>query len=95
MILHKFNTSPFSHSTIGDSLARVQSKDGIVLTEDAVYALLDDTLCLKFSSLSVQIYVLQADVLARGLVQQSHSFESIDYSDLVDLTLTFDKVISW
>lgn len=95
MILHKFTTSPFARSTINDSLTRVQSKDGIVLTEDAVYALLDDTLCRKLSSLNVQVYVLRADLLARGLKQQRHSFESVDYSGLVELTLTFDKVISW
>ena len=95
MILHKFNTSPFAHSTINDSLSRIQSEDGVVLTEDAVYAIVDEDLCTKLSALSAQIYVLQPDVLARGLAQQPHSFVFIDYSGLVELTLTFDNVISW
>ena len=95
MILHKFNTSPFAHSTIRDSLKRIQSADGIVLTEDAVYALIDKTLCLKLSELTDHIYVLQADILARGLANQCHSFSNIDYSELVNLTLKFDNVISW
>jgi len=95
MILHKFNASPFVHATIKHSLARCQPKDGIVLTEEAVYAVQDETLCNELSSLDAQVYVLQSDLIARGLEQQCHPFESIDYNGLVDLSLAFDKVISW
>ena len=53
--------------------------DDIVLMGDAVYGEIEGA------------YALQDDVIARGL---SHS-KQVTYSELVDLSLRHDKVVSW
>ncbi len=95
MILHKFNTSPFSNSTIIDGLKRVSPIDGVVLTEDAVYTIKHSDLLESIQRLTKQIYVLEPDLHARGLVMENAGIKTLDYPDLVALTLEYDSVVSW
>ena len=70
--------------------------DAILLLEDGVYALFaaDDVLSEVLGD--VPVYVLEADVLARGINNRNDlDITVIDYAGFVELTECHDKVMSW
>lgn len=94
MILHKLSISPFSHLALEHCMLRMHSSDGLLLTQDSVYAVMDKTLISKLSELE-SVYVLQEDAQARGVQVASDKIQLISYNGFVELSLQFDKVISW
>ncbi|MBN7820601.1 sulfurtransferase complex subunit TusB [Bowmanella sp. Y26] len=95
MILHLLRSSPFSDHSLSQCLSRIAKQDGIVLIQDAVYALQGHQ--QAWYSLLMQceqLYVLQDDLYARG-IKAADAICTIDYPQLVALTLKFDKVMSW
>jgi tRNA 2-thiouridine synthesizing protein B len=68
----------------------VSDGDAILLIENAVYGQLsgDD------SDLDVKLFVLEADLEARGVTAHS-DYKVIDYAGFVSLCTEYDKVISW
>jgi tRNA 2-thiouridine synthesizing protein B len=72
----------------------MHSSDGLLLTQDSVYAVMDKTLISKLSELE-SVYVLQEDAQARGVQVASDKIQLISYNGFVELSLQFDKVISW
>ena len=97
MLLHLVNRSPYQHSALHDCLARCSAEDGILLTEDGVYAALANSPHRSaLESSGATIYVLQADLEARGLMSDiSPSATSVDERRFVQLTLEYDNVVSW
>jgi tRNA 2-thiouridine synthesizing protein B len=94
MILHKIDSSPFNHLALQHCLQRIQTTDALLLTQDAVYAVMDKTLNVKFVELHA-VFVLKEDAEARGIVIESDKIQLITYTQFVELSLKYDKVVSW
>jgi tRNA 2-thiouridine synthesizing protein B len=94
MNLHKITSSPFTHLTLQHCLQRIQSTEGLLLTQDATYAVLDKTLYSKLIELQ-SVYILKEDAEARGIEIKSDKIKLITYAQFVELSLEFDKVVSW
>jgi tRNA 2-thiouridine synthesizing protein B len=88
MILHTFNNQRAFHV----SRAFVQETDQILFLEDGVYCLLDKTLDMPDSN----IYILQADMDARGLADRiGPEIHRVDYEGFVQLCCDADSVSNW
>lgn len=99
-MLHILRHSPHTDNRFAGCLRVLGSEQALLLTEDAVYALLPDSLAATQLSLlpaAVQLYVLQADMLARGLALDDlpSRVQIIDYPDMVVVCAKYSKVISW
>ncbi|GAA0344931.1 sulfurtransferase complex subunit TusB [Bowmanella denitrificans] len=96
MILHLLRSSPFTTLDIGQSLALMDQDDGLLLMQDAVYAIQGQGQSW-FEQLQQRqgIYILKEDMQARGLSHCPGFIEQVDYSKFVTLTLTFDQVVTW
>lgn len=94
MILHKLTASPFSNQAMQHCLLRVHSNDAVLLTQDAVYALMDTSLSVQLKQLP-NLYVLKDDAEARGVTLHDENVNLISYSDFVELSLKYDNVLSW
>ncbi len=95
-ILHTVNQSPFTHSALEQCLCYTQECDAILLLENGVYAaLLTHPLSDKLSG--KKCYAIEADLQARGLLEQtlaSH-IQLINFTDFVGLTTQYKLVQSW
>ena len=70
--------------------------DAILLIEDAVYALFEASDVLTEVILDIPVYVLEADVLARGVSNRDDlNITAVDYDGFVELTEAHDKVLGW
>ncbi|MCD1126157.1 sulfurtransferase complex subunit TusB [Jinshanibacter sp. LJY008] len=96
-MLHTLSHSPYQMdmnalaNTIGQS-------DVLVLLQDGVTAALKDSrwLTLLIQRNPINIYVLQEDIEARGLLLLIDSRVGIiDYSGLVDLSVTHYPQVNW
>jgi tRNA 2-thiouridine synthesizing protein B len=94
MILHKISSSPFSHLALQHCLQRIYNTDGLLLTQDAVYAVMHQTLHAKLAELHA-VYVLKDDLEARGVRLENNNIQIITYAEFVELSLKYDNVISW
>ncbi|GAC18286.1 sulfurtransferase complex subunit TusB [Paraglaciecola arctica] len=94
MILHKISTSPFTHLALEHCLLRLHSSDGLLLTQDAVYGLRHQSLYSKLSELRC-VYVLKEDAHARGVAVENDKIQLVDYAEFVELSLEYEKVMSW
>jgi len=98
-ILHTVNKSPFEHSTLTSCLRLASPGDGILLLEDGVYAGLVNSpfsVHLESSLERFRIYVLEPDLLARGILNLVHpNLQRVDYAGFVDLTTCYSKVQAW
>lgn len=92
MLLHTLNKA----SDTGLKQECTQSlgpEDALLLMEDAVLAVRDDS---WRSSLPCPLYVLEADIQARGLGPfLPEAVACIDYAGFVSLCCEFDNVINW
>lgn len=94
MILHKIASSPFSHRALDHCLQRIHATDGLLLTQDAVYGLMDKELSTKLQQLEA-VFVLKEDAEARGIEIEPSTIQLINYEQFVELCLKYEKVISW
>jgi tRNA 2-thiouridine synthesizing protein B len=94
MILHKISASPFTHQALQHCLQRIDEIDGLLLTQDAVYAVLHQSLNSKLAELD-SVFVLKEDAEARGVHVKSNHIQLISYAEFVDLSLKYEKVMSW
>ena len=96
-MLHTLTSSPSQSFLLSDCLPYLQNDDEIILMEDGVYgALCKTTACKQLKSLSVKIYFLKADVLARGLISHiDESFELIDYEGFVSISEQHVTQMKW
>ncbi len=70
------------------------AEDAVLLTQDATYALQDKQCLRLLSTKTDHIFVLQADRLARGLTALD-TIKDVTYEEMVELCVTYDRVISW
>ena len=98
MNLHLVFSSPNATSALSDCLQNIDSSDGLVLIEDGVYASIDSAFLNQINKFN-QCYLVESDSIARGLSSASGenalNIKPISYDELVDLTLNYDKTISW
>ena len=94
MILHKISSSPFEQLALQHCLQRIHSSDGLLLTQDAVYAVMHQTLNSKLEALDA-VYILKEDADARGVRVISAHIQLISYAEFVGLSLQYEKVMSW
>ena len=87
-MLHTVNKSPFQNSALESCLRLVQKGDIILLLEDGVYAAATGTVKSSLIEQAVKqhvVYVMEADLQARGLDQLIKSVRIASYGDFVDL----------
>ncbi|WP_423906960.1 sulfurtransferase complex subunit TusB [Candidatus Spongiihabitans sp.] len=99
-MLHTVNKSPFEKNSFNTSLRLAKKGSDILLIEDAVYAALKDSAIEKAVKQAVtmhSIYVLEPDLMARGLqpARLIKGIQIVGYEGFVDLAVKNDKVQSW
>ncbi|WP_323750898.1 sulfurtransferase complex subunit TusB [Marinobacter sp.] len=87
--LHILNKAP-EHPRHVACLHALAPADTLVLIENGVLSAAGTQL-----SLPCQLYALKADIEARALESAVGDIETIDYSELVQLTEKHEKIISW
>ena len=99
MILHTVNKSPFESDLLNACLRTASEHSGILLLEDGVYGALASapaSALLKQMMATHNFYVLQADVVARGIADTIISgFEVVDYPRFVELCSYYHCVQAW
>lgn len=94
--LHLLNKSPFSTHSFETALMFLDEHDGILLTGDAVYALLTNTILpTKIEPLSAHVYALEEDVATRAISPIADNVKIIDYPSFVKLCTEYKKVVTW
>lgn len=96
--LHLHSHSPFADDGLRTSLRWLAPGDGLLLTGDAVYALLDGAplwASLEALPASVGLYALDEDLTARAMTQVPERVQALDYPAFVQLCLDYSKVNSW
>ncbi|MDP0562037.1 MAG: sulfurtransferase complex subunit TusB [Candidatus Endonucleobacter sp. (ex Gigantidas childressi)] len=69
--------------------------DAILLLEDGIYLLSSNTSFLGTLTKKHSIYILDNDQQARGILCHDNNIIAVDYARFVDLTIFYDRVISW
>ncbi|WP_422134079.1 MULTISPECIES: sulfurtransferase complex subunit TusB [unclassified Endozoicomonas] len=77
-------------------LRALNAGDSVLLLEEGVYALYEASDVLSDLLRHVTVYVLEADVLARGITNRDDlDIGMVDHQGFVELTEANDKVVSW
>lgn len=77
---------------LDEALPYIAEHDALLLIEDAVVLATDETKQLD----GMQHYALEEDLIARGLNKKAKSgWKLVDYPQFVELTLQYDKSVSW
>ncbi len=88
--LHILNKGP-EHARTRTCLSALGPNDELLLIENGA-------LCLAKKNLDLdcgRIYVIEADLAARGLSDQNNNAQPIDYATMVALTAEAENIISW
>ena len=99
-LLHIVNKSPFERNSL-DSCLRLAKKDSaILLIEDGIYAILNNSSSSKKMSQALSrhsVYALRPDIEARGIDPDKiiEGISLIDYDGFVKLTTECSNVQSW
>ncbi|MBW8185457.1 sulfurtransferase complex subunit TusB [Shewanella nanhaiensis] len=93
MILHKIQTSPAQDNALSTCLRYIDKQDTLLLSGNAVNALL--LTCWQEKLSHITVLVLEEDIIARGLDERLNQYASISYEQFVQETLRHEKVISW
>ncbi|KJF95685.1 sulfur relay protein TusB [Photobacterium angustum] len=96
-MLHTVTRSPYQSQSLAQCLAYVAAGDEILLLEDAVIAGLAKNNYLNvIKNIGVKIYLLEADLIARGLQSKcDESLNVIDYKGFVSLTVKHKQHMKW
>jgi len=92
--LHIINKSPSDQKLYHRCFNSLLTGDAILFIESAVFVCIDQKHLATTNDISY--YLLEADLEARGLNQQTNpSFEIINDDGFVDLCCQYKKTISW
>ena len=99
-MLHIVNKSPSERPALVSCLRVAAAGSSVLLIEDGVYAALASPTCnqqLKACSDNLNLFVLGADLQARGLLNDEliQGFQIIDYAGFVDLVTEHPLNQSW
>jgi tRNA 2-thiouridine synthesizing protein B len=95
--LHTLNASSREHRALFERLLRCASAgDSVLLIENGVYSLTEATFLSALSDAGLTLYVLQADIAARGLQQYINTdVTMVDDAGFVALVCEHRKTVSW
>ncbi|MFT4825417.1 MAG: tRNA 2-thiouridine synthesizing protein B [Halioglobus sp.] len=96
MILHTLNAGPDSEA-FNQCLRTAAGEDAILLTGDAVYASIHNTIASNLLVESgAELYVLESDALAAGIqTKVCEPATVIDYNGFVELSERFARQLAW
>ena len=96
-MLHSVTRSPFQSQSLAQCLQFICPGDEILLLEDAVIVALSKNIYFDLiKNIGVKIYLLEADIIARGLQGKCNKyFHVVDYKGFVLLTEQHDKHMKW
>ena len=96
-MLHTVTRSPFQSHSLTQCLQFICLGDEILLLEDAVIVALSKNIYFDLiKNIGVKIYLLEADIIARGLQDKcDKDIDVIDYKGFVLLTEQHDKHMKW
>ena len=99
-MLHTVNKSPYEKNSIYTCLRLAKPGSDILLIENGVYAALKGGKPeseLNQAVATHRVYVLDADLMARGLERERliEGIEVVGYDGFVDLAVSNDNVQSW
>ncbi|MEH6582168.1 MAG: sulfurtransferase complex subunit TusB [Halioglobus sp.] len=96
MILHTLNTGTDT-AAFRDCLNLASASDAILLMGNGVYAALDRTTAsASLQATGAEIFVLESDARAAGIVSRIPKFASlVDFEGFVSLTVRFDRQLAW
>lgn len=96
-MLFTVNDSPYTSTSLSTCLEIVKPGAAVLLYEDAAYAVSPGGYfaeLLRLAAQSVKIYVLEEDLVARGIAQSIPEVKLVDYSGFVDLVVEH-QVVPW
>lgn len=96
-MLYTLSRSPFASPALTDILRLATAQDALLLWSDGVIAALANSeFAEPLATSSVKVYVLQEDVLARGLSAHLHpQTQVIDYQGWVALTEQYPQQLAY
>lgn len=99
-MLHILRHSPHTESCFASCLRTINAGQSLLLIEDGVYGLLPGTAsrdALDYLPVTVNLYVLDADLQARGLALDDvpTRAKTVNYAGMVELAIEHSKVVSW
>ncbi|MCB1741286.1 MAG: sulfurtransferase complex subunit TusB [Gammaproteobacteria bacterium] len=98
--LHTVNHGPNQSNALQRCLRLAEDGSALLLLEDGVYAALAANQAhdpLREHLVRLRVYVLEPDLLARGLVDcaLATGIERVDYDEFVQLAARCERVVSW
>lgn len=94
--LHLVRSSAFEKSDLSQCLSVLSKYDGLVLLDDGCYnirhALMSEFMALLNNQ---NLFVIEHHFVARGLTLNNNAIQAITPKQLIELTLNFDKTITW
>ena len=99
-MLHTINKSPFTSDALQSCLRLARPQSAILFYEDGVYATAKNTqvsATIQHAVQSFKVFALEADLTARGIGSQRmlKGIQVINYSEFVELTIQYKKVMAW
>ena len=95
MTLHTLAASPTS-AAFKNCLRLVAPGDAILLLGDGVYAALADSgPCALLAACGAEVFMLQADAAAAGVLALAGSVTSVDMDGFVALSERFPRQLAW
>jgi sulfur relay protein TusB/DsrH len=91
IISHKLN-----NETINRLLEMTEEQDGFILLGDGIYGYRSLAQLKHYAALHNNVYYIKEDAQLRGFTEKllSH-LQAIDYDHFVDLTLSYEKTLTW
>jgi tRNA 2-thiouridine synthesizing protein B len=95
MLLHILNRTPASSRVPLDTLRAMGKDDWLLLIEDGVYGAVGP-LANAFAAIHGRVYVLQEDLVSRGLEnRRDETIKLVDMDGFVALTERATQTVSW
>ena len=98
MVLHIFAKGPNHAQLLSKCIACCGNQDAILFIEDGVHWCQNSAISQNMISQlnhRLPLFYLVADAKARGLTSPNQEAKPTDYDGFVNLTIEFDKSISW
>ncbi|WP_163930995.1 sulfurtransferase complex subunit TusB [Paraferrimonas sp. SM1919] len=94
MILHKFSVTPSDNNALNACAKLLGPDDTLVLSETGVLLACQPQLLAQFKQ--TKVVAMAQDIVSRSLqTKVCEQVQLIDLEQLVQLTLSHEKVISW
>lgn len=89
-------SSKLNNETVNRLLEMTDEEDGFVLLGDGIYGYRSLAQLKHYSAIHNNLYYLEEDGILRGFNdKQLSQFQPISYGEFVELTLKYDKSLTW